>query len=136
MSTELNKTLLHRYIEEVWEKENPAAVDNFLAPTYARHRSPTTPPLTREGQKQLLAAFRTAFPDVKITIEDVIAEGDKVAFRSTMRGTHQGEFLGIAPTGQEVTFGLLDVIRIEDDKFVEQWGGPDIYDLMQQLRAG
>ena len=135
MSTELNKTLLHRYIEEVWEKENPAAVDNFLAPTYARHRSPTTPPLTREDQKQLLAAFRTAFPDVKITIEDVIAEGDKVAFRSTMRGTHQGEFLGIAPTGQGVTFGLLDVIRIEDGKFVEQWGGPDIYDLMQQLSA-
>jgi len=135
MSAELNKALLHRYIEEVWEKENPAAVDNFLAPTYARHRSPTTPPLTREDQKQLLAAFRTAFPDVKITIEDVIAEGDKVAFRSTMRGTHQGEFLGIAPTGQEVTFGLLDVIRIEDGKFVEQWGGPDIYDLMQQLSA-
>jgi len=135
MSTELNKTLLHRYIEEVWEKENPAAVDDFLAPTYARHRSPTTPPLTREDQKQLLAAFRTAFSDVKITIEDVIAEGDKVAFRSTMRGTHQGEFLGIAPTGQGVTFGLLDVIRIEDGKFVEQWGGPDIYDLMQQLRA-
>jgi steroid delta-isomerase-like uncharacterized protein len=135
MSAELNKALLHRYIEEVWEKENPAAVDNFLAPTYARHRSPTTPPLKREDQKQLLAAFRTAFPDVKITIEDVIAEGDKVAFRSTMRGTHQGEFLGIAPTGQEVTFGLLDVIRIEDGKFVEQWGGPDIYDLMQQLSA-
>jgi len=136
MSVEQNRALLHRYIEEIWEKDNPAALDNFLASTYTRHRSPTAPPLTREGQKQLLTGFRAAFPDAKITFEDVIAEGDKVAFRSTIRGTHQGEFLGIAPTGQEVMLGLLDVVRVEDGKFVEQWGGPDIYDLLQQLGAG
>jgi len=135
MTAEQNKALLHRYIEEVWDRENHAAVDDFLAPTYLRYRSPTKPPLTREGQKQLLAGFRAAFPDIKITIEEVIVEGDKIAFRSTMRGTHQGEFLGIVPTGQEVTFGLLDVIRVEDGKFVEQWGGPDTYDLLQQLEA-
>ena len=133
MSAEKNKALLHRYIEEVWDKENPAAVDDFLAPTYRRHRSPSNPPLTLQQQKNLLAGFRAAFPDVKITIEDVVSEGDKIAFRSTMRGTHLGEFLGIAPTGREVIVGLLDVIRVHDGKFVEQWGGPDIYDLLQQL---
>ena len=133
MSIEQNKALLHRYIEEVWAKKNPTAVDHFLAPTYIRHRSPTTPPLTREGQKHLLTGFLAAFPNIKLTIEDVIAEGDRVAFRSTMRGTHQGEFLGIAPTGRDVIFRLLDVVRVEDGKFVEQWGGPDIFDLLQQL---
>ena len=133
MSDEQNKALLHRYMQEVWDKENPAAVDDFLAPTYIRHRSPTLPPLTREGQKQLLTGFRSAFPDVSITIEEVIAERDKVAFRSTMRGTHRGEFMGISPTGCEVTVSLLDVVRIENGKFVEQWGGPDTYDLLKQL---
>ena len=135
MSAKQNKALLHRYVNEVWNKKNPAAVDDFLAPTYRRHRSPTTPPLTREEQKQLLAGFRTAFPDIKITVEEVIAEEDKVAFRSTMHGAHQREFLGIAATGRQVAFTLLDVIRIEDGKFVEQWGGPDIHDLLQQLNA-
>jgi predicted ester cyclase len=135
MSAEQNKLLLKRYIEEVWEKENPAAVDDFLAPDYKRYRSSTATVLTREGQKQLLLGFRAAFPDVKITVEDVIAEDDKIAFRSIMRATHQGEFLGIAPTGQQVTFTLLDIIRIENNKFVEQWGGPDIYDLLRQLGA-
>ena len=133
MSAEHNKALLRRYIEAVWDKENPDALDDFLATTYRRHRSPTTTPLSRDGQKQLLTAFRSAFPDIKITVEEVIAEGDTVAFRSTMRGTHQGEFLGIAPTGQQVTFSLLDVVRIEDGKIVEQWGGPDTFDLVQQL---
>ena len=135
MTAEQNKALLHRYIEEVWDKANPAAVDDFLAPNYRRHRSPTTPPLTLEEQKKLLTGFRAAFPNIQIAVEEVIAEGDKVAFRSTMRGTHHGEFLGIAPTGREVTFSLLDVIRIEDGHFVEQWGGPDIYDLLQQIRS-
>jgi predicted ester cyclase len=135
MSTEANKLLLRRYIEEVWDKENPAAVDDFLAPTYIRHRSPTAPPLDREGQKLLLSIFRAAFPDVKIIVEDVIAEGDKIAFRSTMRGTHRGEFFGIAATDKRVEFGLLDVIRIEDGKFIEQWGGPNMYDLLRQLDA-
>ena len=97
MSAEQNKALLHRYIEEVWDKENPAAADDFLAPTYIRHRSPTIPPLTLEQQKQLLTGFRAAFPDIRITVKDVIAEGDKVAFRSIMVGTHKGEFLGIPP---------------------------------------
>jgi predicted ester cyclase len=108
-------------------------VDVFLSPNYRRHRSPTECPLTREQQKELLIGLRVAFPDVTIELEDIVAEGDKIAFRSTMRGTHQGEFLDIAPTGLEVIFSLLDIIRIEDGSFVEQWGGPDIYDLLQKL---
>ncbi len=135
MSAEENKVLLRRYIEEVCDKQNPAAVDAFLAPNYQRHRSPTTEPLTRDGQKQLLTSFRTAFPDIQLTIEEIIAEDDRVAFRSTIRATHEGEFLSIAPTGRQIVVGLVDVIHIENGKFVEQWGGPDLLDLMQQLGA-
>lgn len=135
MPAEKNKALLRRYIEVVWDQQNPAAVDQFLAANYQRYLSPTSTPLTRTGQKHLLTGFRAAFPDIQITVEEIVAEGDRIAFRSTMRGTHQGEFRGIAPTGKRVTVGLLDLIRIENGQFVEQWGGPDLLDLLQQLGA-
>ena len=135
MSAEENKALLQRYIKEVWDKQDPAAVDDFLASNYKRHRSPTTTPLTREEQKQLLVRFRAAFPNVQLTVEEIIAEDNRIAFRSTIRATHQGELFGIAPTGKQITVGLVDVIHIENGKFVEQWGGPDLLDLVQQLGA-
>jgi predicted ester cyclase len=84
---------------------------------------------------QRLATMRSAFPDAALTVEDVVAAGDRVAFRSTLRGTHRGEFMGIPPTGRQFTIGLVDIIRIEDGKFVEQWGGPDMLGLLQQLGA-
>ncbi len=132
---EQNKSLILRYLDEVWGKGNIAAVDVFLSTDYRRYLSPIAEPLTLEGQKQRLAAFRTAFPDVQITVEDIFADGDHVIFRSIMRGTHQGAFQGIEPTGKRVTVGLLDVIRIENGKFVEHWGGPDLFDLIKQLGA-
>jgi predicted ester cyclase len=135
MSAEENKVLLRQYVEEVWDKQNPAAVDDFLSPDYKRHRSPTTTPLTREGQKQLLIQFRTAFPDIQLTVEEVIAEDTRLAFRSTIRATHQGEFFGMAPTGKQITVGLVDIIHIKNGQFVEQWGGPDLFDLVKQLGA-
>jgi steroid delta-isomerase-like uncharacterized protein len=135
MSAEENKALLRRYIEDVWDKQNLAAVDDFLSPDYNRHRSPTTTPLTREEQKRLLIQFRTAFPDIQLTVEEVIAEDNRIAFRSTIRATHQGKLFGIAPTGKQITVGLVDVIHIENGKFVDQWGGPDLLDLVQQLGA-
>lgn len=133
MSIEENKALLQRYVKEVWEKGNPDAVDEFLAEHYKRHRSPLASPLTREEQKQLLFSFRSAFPDIQLTVEEVIADEKRIAFRSTIRATHQGKLLGIAPTGKPVTVGLVDVIHIEDGRFVEQWGGPDLLDLVQQI---
>ena len=135
MSASENKDLLRRYFEEVWEKQNPEAVRLFLAPDYKRHTSPTAKPLTLDEQIQRLGGFRAAFPDIQIRVEEVIAEGDLISFRSTLRGTHQGELLGIAPTGKKVTVNLLDMVRIENGKFVEQWGGPDLYDLIRQLGA-
>lgn len=132
---EQNKALILQYIDQVWGKENIAAVEEFLSADYKRYLSPVSEPLNLEGQKQRLIGFRTAFPDAQITVEDIFAEGDRVVFRSIMRGTHQGAFQGIPPTGRNITVGLLDVIRIENRKFIEHWGGPDLFDLIKQLGA-
>lgn len=135
MSAEDNTVLLHRYMSEVWDAGNPNAIEQFLAPNYQRHPSPTPEPFDRTEQLRRLKGFREAFPDIEIEVVDVIAGEDRVAFRSIMRGTHLGEYVGIAPTGRHVTVGLIDLIRIKDGKFVEQWGGPDLFDLLHQLGA-
>ena len=136
MSIEEHKALVRRYIEVVWNKKNSAALDGLLAPNYRRYVSATATPLTREGQRQRVTGFQTAFPDLHFTIEDLFAEGDRVVFRATLRGTHQGVFpflQGIPPTGKQVMVSVLDVVRVEDGKFAEHWGGPDGLDLLQQL---
>jgi steroid delta-isomerase-like uncharacterized protein len=135
MSAAENKELLARYITEVWDEANLDAIRMFLSPTFERHLSPLLQAVDMDGQIKRLAGFRTAFPDITITVEEVIAEGDRVAFRSTMRGTHSGEFAGIPPTGTQITIGLVDIIRIENGRFVEQWGGPDLFDMLRQLGA-
>lgn len=127
--------LLESYIVEVWEKGNPDAIEEFAAKTFQRHTSPGAEPLDRDGQIERLKGFRAAFPDITIEVEDVVVTDDLIAFRSTMRGTHQGEFLGIPPTGEQVTVGLVDMVRVADGRFVEQWGGPDMLDLLRQLGA-
>jgi predicted ester cyclase len=128
-----NKNLLMHYIEAVWEQRNPQAARGFLAPDYQRHVSPTSEPLTRDEQVQRLVGFRAAFPDIQITVEEVLAEGSWISFRSRMRGTHLGDFFGRPPTGKRVEVILLDMIRVEDGQFIEHWGGPDLFDLLRQL---
>ena len=107
MSAQELKALLHRYIEEVWRKQHLEAVDDFLAPNYRRHLGANAESLSREGQKQLLASFSAAFPDVELTVEEVLAERDLIAFRSTLRGTHRGTFRGIPATGRRVIPNLV-----------------------------
>lgn len=130
-----HEALLRRYIHDVWDEGNPDAAVEFLDADYVRHVSPTRPPLHRDQQIDLLRGFRAAFPDISIEVQDVIASGDRLAFRSVMRGTHRGTFLGIEPTGQKVEVNLLDIWRIRHGKVVEQWGGPDTHDLTRQLQA-
>jgi steroid delta-isomerase-like uncharacterized protein len=129
------KALVRSYIAEVWTRGNLDAVDLFFSPDYRRYLSPTAEPLLLDGQKQRLAGFRSAFPDVNLAIEDIFSEDKYVIFRSTMSGTHQGVFQGIQPTGKTVTITLIDVIRVEHGKFIEHWGGPDLFDLLKQLGA-
>ena len=133
MSTEDNKLLVRRYVEQILNRGNMAVADELLAPNYKRYISPSAVPLTVDVQRQRLAGIRAAFPDWHLTLEDIIAEEDRVAFRATIRGTHKGAFQNVAPTGKEVTVSALDIVRIENGKFIEHWGGPDLFNLLQQL---
>jgi len=133
MSIEDNKAHVRRYLEEAWNMGNVGIIDELMASDYARYMSGPAQPLNREGQKQRITALRKAFPDLHLTIDDLIAEGDKVVFRITLRGTHQGAFMGIAPTGKPVTVTAIDIARFVNGKIVEHWGQMDSLGLMQQL---
>lgn len=136
MSAEANEQLLARYVREVWEEGDLDALERFLSPDFKRHVSPTLPPLDRNGQIERLRGFRSAFPDITLTVEDVVPGDDRVAFRSTLRGTHRGPLAGMAATEKQITVTLVDIVRIEDGLFAEQWGGPDMSDLFRQLESG
>jgi len=121
-------------MEEVFDRGNISLIDELFAPDFVEHEElPPGIPGGSEGVKQLSTMFRSAFPDFKATIDDMIAEGDKVVVRGTWSGTHEGEFMGIPPTGKRVSFGVIDIVRIEGGKFVEHWGQMDNMGLMQQL---
>jgi predicted ester cyclase len=95
---ERNKRLVREFFEEAWINGNVAAVDDFMAAEYVEHPRPATLPPGTEGLKQLIAAYRTAFPDLTMTLDDIFAEGEMVAFRWSVSGTHLGDWLGISPT--------------------------------------
>jgi steroid delta-isomerase-like uncharacterized protein len=135
MSTEESKALVRRIIEEAWNKGNLAVIDELLSPDYVHHNLPPGMPNDREGYKQMVRMHRTAFPDFHLSIEDMIAEGDKVALRFNWSGTHKGEFMGAAPTGNKVIVTAMCMHRIEGGKEVEQWAEVDSVGLMQQLGA-
>lgn len=136
MTTEQNKATFRRFVEEVFNKGNVDMVDELVAPDFVENEElpPGFPP-GREGVKQLTRMMRSAFPDYKATIEDMVAEGDKVTVRMTWSGTHKSEFMGIPATGKRVTFGVFDIVRFSNDKFAEHWGLMDDTSLMRQLGA-
>ncbi len=136
MSVDQNKALVRQMVAAVFNQGSADRVDEFLAPDFVEHEElPPGIPAGREGVKLLSAMLHSAFPDFKATVDDLVAEGDKVVIRMTWSGTHQGEFMGIPPTGRSVSFGVIDIIRIADGKFVEHWGQMDSMGLMQQLGA-
>jgi steroid delta-isomerase-like uncharacterized protein len=133
MSVEENKADTRRAIKGFWNQGNMALLDEFWAPNYVNH-DPTNPEVRDlEGFKQWVIAARTAFPDLNVTIDDLIAEGDKVVTRWTVRGTHKGEFGKIPATGKQVTFTGITISRFVDGKTVESWWSDDDLGLMQQL---
>jgi steroid delta-isomerase-like uncharacterized protein len=136
MSIEQNKALVRQMVEEIFNRGNMSLVDEFLAPDFVeREELPPGIPRDREAVTQMTTMFRSAFPDFKVTVDDIIAEGDKVVIRQTWSGTHKGEFMGVPPTGKSVSFGVIDIIRVAGGKFVEHWGQMDSMSMMQQLGA-
>jgi steroid delta-isomerase-like uncharacterized protein len=134
MSTEDNKTLVRRFYEDAFNQRNLALVDELCSTTHVFHNPPTTLH-GREEFKQLLSVYLTAFPDARFTVEDEIAEGEKVTSRYTFRGTHQGELMGIPPTGKQVTVTGIIINRIAGGQSVEGWLNFDALGLLQQLGA-
>jgi predicted ester cyclase len=135
MSVEENKARVRRFSEEVFKKKNLTAIDDFYAPNIIDHSLPPGVPGGIEGQRQTIAMLLTAFPDLRLTVEDIIAEGDKIVVRMTFRGTHQGAFVDIPPSGKQVTVTEIAILRIANGKAVEQWTNVDELGLMQQLGA-
>jgi steroid delta-isomerase-like uncharacterized protein len=133
MSDEENKTIARRFNEEVWDKGDEAALEELFAEDAVDHGAIPGQQPGREGHKYQLNLFRSAFPDLHVTTEDIFSEGDKVVSRWTARGTHQGELMGIPPTGNEVTITGIDVLRVAGGKVVERWAEYNGLEVMQQL---
>jgi predicted ester cyclase len=137
VSAEENKQLMRRFIEE-WNKGDTQAPDVLIEETvdsdFVNHDA-VGPGEGRgpEGVKKMFGAFRVAFPDGRTTIEDAISEGDTLVTRWTFRGTHEGEFGGIEPTGTRVTLRGINIDQIKGGKFVERWYQSDGLGLMRQL---
>ena len=135
MSAEENKAVIRRWIEAYNERdlEAEAAV---LAPGLVVHVSAALGPLEGlEAWRQFSGSFAEAFPDLRLTVQDIAAEGDTVAARVAFHGTHRGEFQGIPPTGKEVAFTSIEVNRVVDGKVEAHWVEIDLLGLMQQLGA-
>ena len=132
MSAE-NKEIVRRYIEEVWTQGNLAIIDELFAANFVNHTPARGLPPDREGFKQFAVAYRAGFPDLQATLEEIIGEGDKVVTRWTARGTHRGEFMGVAPTGKKATVTGISITRVAGGKIVEDWTQGDTLGLMQQL---
>ncbi len=136
MSIEDNKVIVRRQHEEVWSKGNLTLVDEIYTPDFVCHFVVGSEWRGPEGVRQQVTGHRTSFPDWNEHIDDIIAEADRVVTRFTSRGTHKGEFQGIPPTGNKVTIAEVAIYRIVDGKIAEQWGCPDVMDLLRQVGAG
>jgi steroid delta-isomerase-like uncharacterized protein len=136
VSTQENKATFRRYVEEGWAKGNVEVADEVFAEGYVAHQPDGSEEKRGpEDVKQFLRQYREAFPELQITLEDQIAEDDKVVTRWASRGTYRGEFRGIAPTGNEVSLTGMGIFRFSEGKVVESWDNFDQLGMLRQLGA-
>jgi steroid delta-isomerase-like uncharacterized protein len=131
MSTEQNRAILRRRVEEIWNQGNLSVIDDLIAADFVSNGQA----IGREGFRQFVSTVRTAFPDLQFTVEDIVTEGDKVCVRYVGRGTQQGEFAGLPASGKPVHFTGIDIFRIADGQMAEEWLMYDQLGLLQQLGA-
>ncbi len=134
--SEENKALVRRWFEELFNAENLDVADEITAPDHVNH-DPTLPDLPPgpEGDKHVVNLYHGAFPDANITVEDQVAEGDEVVTRWTGRGTHQGDLMGVPPSGNRVEVAGMTLNRVSGGKIVETWTNYDALGMMRQIGA-
>jgi steroid delta-isomerase-like uncharacterized protein len=129
------KALAQRWFTEVMNEGNQEVIDELCAENFVDHDPlPGTSP-DRQGIHDFVKQVRAAFPDIEMTADDILVEGDRLAVRSTVRGTHQGEFMGIPASSKKVEVSNYDFVRFENDQVVEHWGTIDSAALMEQIGA-
>ena len=131
--SEENKALTRRFYEEIFNKGNLDAIDQLCSPDFVIHTPPPGMDPSSEGLKQMLDIFRQAFSDMNVTVDEMVAEGDTVVSRTSMRGTHTGDMMGIAPTGKQFSIRGMDLIHIVDGKATEVWHFEEELAFWQQL---
>ena len=131
----MNQQIVRRFSDDVWGRGDLAAADDLIAIDLVEHNPLPGQGVGREGHKQVVTLFRSAFPDLRVITEDLVGEGDRVALRWRAEGTHRGELMGIAPTGKRVTLTGIEILRIADGKIVERWAEDNGLMVLQQLKA-
>ena len=129
------KAMMQRFYDEVLNAGNVEAMRELCTPGFIDHNPDPGQEPTLEGVIASFRQMRAAFPDMAVTVHDMIAEGDKVVSRVTMTATHEGDFQGIPATGKQISVDLIDMVRFEGDRAVERWGQYDALGFMQQLGA-
>jgi len=132
MSLEANKAIFTRMINELFNDKNMASADDLFTPDATVPSIPDTPP-GPEGARQIAGMFLSAFPDLQVSIDYIVAEGDRVFGRMSQHATHQGTFFGIPATQRSVEFTEMGIVRIENGKIAETWFDTDLFGLMMQI---
>jgi predicted ester cyclase len=136
MSTEENKALVRCLLDEIWNKANPTIVDKLCSTNFTfSYGALSGVTSDREGYKQMANIWHSGVSGIKLTLEDVIAEGNKVAVHWEASCTHTGEFMGVPPTGKKLTMVGISIFYIKDGNIIKEWGEMDITGLMQQLKS-
>jgi len=135
VTIETNKRIMHRFTEFINTASEKLAAE-LISPNAVFHVPGRPEPLQGPaGYLEIIGMMRSGFPDIQWTLEETIAEGDKVAARFTMRGTHQGTFFGVPPTGNKITVSAMNFYQLSGGQFVEERGQPDLLGLLQQIGA-
>ena len=133
MPTGDNRAVIRRAYEEVWNGRNVDLVDDLVAEDFLNHPAINQQQRGRQNLRDVVRIFEKAFPDFRYEVEDVVAEGDKVAVRDVFTGTHEGDFMGIPATGNHVTMQTIHIYRFEDGRIAEHWAVRDELGMMRQI---
>jgi len=133
MSAEQNKSIVRRWVEEGWNKRNTALIDQLFTPNFYQHETGPESVNSSETLKPFVAGYLSAFPDLQFTIEDLVAEGDKVVWRFKATGNNSGPFMGGPVTGKSIAVTGTITFRLENSRMAEAWLNLDVLGLLQQV---